>query len=232
MEKHVHDPSRNVDRAPRQEKRVGNGKVDREAKRDREMQQNVDQTIEDSFPASDPPSWNTGSSSVQDDEVGHRQDEEDERQQRAGEHTQDRSAAARVAERNRRRSKNAPGSERSQEPSSEREALERHQQGGSVGGHAPSEARGEVRIDDRGMSSQREQPGLAERTPEQRDTNAIGPGPRLEDLDRQVLAEQDKPHLQPEHTDERTDLPGRRAAPQGPHQAFPGESPASRQPRR
>lgn len=35
--------------------------------------------------------------------------------------------------------------------------------------------------------------------------------------------EQTRTHLAPEHTDERTDLPGRRNTAEGPHQAFPGE---------
>lgn len=211
MDKQVHDPSQNVDRAPSREKRQGNSKVDQEAKRDRHMQENVDSTIEDSFPASDPPSWNSGSSVVQDED-------EEQRGAQAAEHPQDRSSAARVAERNRNRSKNAPVGERSREAASRRQVTER------------SAAPGEVRIDDRGISSQREQPGLAERTPEQRGSNQ-GPGPRFENLDEQVLAEQDKPHLQPEHTDDRTDLPGRRDVTGGPHQAFPGSPPIEKQPR-
>lgn len=211
MDKQVHDPSQNVDRAPSREKRQGNSKVDQEAKRDRHMQENVDSTIEDSFPASDPPSWNSGSSVVQDED-------EEQRGAQAAEHPQDRSGAARVAERNRNRSKNAPVGERSREAASRRQVTER------------SAAPGEVRIDDRGISSQREQPGLAERTPEQRQASH-DPGPRLENLDEQVLAEQDKPHLKPEHTDDRTDLPGRRNVSEGPHQAFPGAAPIEKQPR-
>jgi hypothetical protein len=218
MEKQVHDPSRNVDRAPAQEKRQGNPKVDQDAKRDRHMQENVDATIEDSFPASDPPSWTAGAWTAQGDD-----DETDaEPASRPGahavEHPQERSGAARVAERNRNRSRNAPIGERNRDTSTRRQPTER------------SAAPGEVRIDDRGISSQREQPGLAERTPEQRN-NDIGPGPRFENLDEQVLAEQDKPHLQPEHTDDRTDLPGRRSVSEGPHQAFPGAPPIEKQPR-
>jgi hypothetical protein len=213
MDKQVHEPTRNVDRAPNQEQRVGNREVDREAKHDRQMQENVDQTIEDSFPASDPPSWTSGSSVVQDDEV------ERKRDAHAAERPQERSGAKRVAERNRSRSRNAPVGERSRDAaSSRRQATERN------------DTPGEVRIDDRGVSSQREQPGLAERTPEQRNASH-DPGQRLEDLDEQVLAEQDKPHLRPEHTDDRTDLPGRRNISEGPHQAFPGAPPVSKQPR-
>ncbi len=213
MDKQVHDPSRNVDRAPNREKRAGNRQVDREAKHDRAMQENVDQTNEDSFPASDPPSWTSGSSVVQDDEVGRQKDAQ------AAERPQGRSSAARVAERNRSR-RNAPVGERSRDAAAaRRQTTERN------------DTPGEVRIDDRGVSSQREQPGLAERTPEQRQTGGHGPGQRFEDLDKQVLAEQDKPHLQPEHTDDRTDLPGRRDSSQGPHQAFPGEPPVNKQPK-
>jgi hypothetical protein len=215
MDKQVHDPSRNVDRAPNQEQRVGNRELDREAKHDREMQENVDRTIEDSFPASDPPSWTSGSSVVQDDEA------ERQRCAQAAERPQERSSAARVAERNRRRSRNAPVGERSRDAAaSRRQATERNDGPG-----------GEVRIDDRGESSQRERPGLAERTPEQRRTSGHDPGQRFEDLDEQVLAEQDKPHLRPEHTDDRTDLPGRRDSTGGPHQAFPGAPPVIKQPR-
>jgi hypothetical protein len=213
MDKQVHDPSRNVDRAPNRAKRVGNREVDREAKHDRDMQENVDQTIEDSFPASDPPSWTSGSSVVQDDEIGRQRDAQ------AADRSQERSSATRVAERNRSRSRNAPVGERSPDAAaSRRQATERN------------DTPGEVRIDDRGVSSQREQPGLAERTPEQRN-GSHDPGQRFEDLDEQMLAEQDKPHLQIEHTDDRTDLPGRRSSSQGPHQAFPGESPVGKQPR-
>ena len=212
MDKQVHDPSRNVDRAPNREKRAGNRQVDREAKHDKDMQECVDQTIEDSFPASDPPSWTSGSCVVQDDEV------ERKREAQAADRSQERSGATRVAERNRSH-RNAPVGERSSDAAaSRRQASERN------------DTPGEVRIDDRGVSSQREQPGLAERTPEQRNASH-DPGQRFEDLDEQVLAEQDKPHLKPEHTDDRTDLPGRRSSSQGPHQAFPGESPASKQPR-
>lgn len=211
MDKQVHDPSQNVDRAPSREKRQGNSQVDQEAQRDRHMQENVDSTIEDSFPASDPPSWNSGSSVVQDED-------EEQRGAQAAEHPQARSGAARVAERNRNRSKNAPVGERSREAASRRQVTER------------SAAPGEVRIDDRGVSSQREQPGLAERTPEQRGASH-DPGPRLENLDEEVLAEQDKPHLKPEHTDDRTDLVGRRSVSEGPHQAFPGAAPIEKQPR-
>ena len=213
MDKQIHDPSRNVDRAPSREKRQGNSKVDQEAKRDRHMQENVDSTIEDSFPASDPPSWNSGSSVAQDEDEAERQ-----RSARAVEHPQDRSGAARVAERNRSRSKNAPVGERSAEAASRRQVTER------------SATPGEVRVDDRGVSSQREQPGLAERTPEQRNSSH-DPGPRFENLDAEVLAEQDKPHLKPEHTDDRTDLPGRRDVSGGPHQAVPGAPPIVKQPR-
>lgn len=213
MDKPVHEPTRNVDRPPAREQRQGNREVDREAKRDRHMQENVDSTIEDSFPASDPPSWTSGSSVVQDDEA------ERQRSAQAAVHPQDRSSAVRVAERNRNRSRNAPVGERSAEAASRRQATERNQEPG-----------GEVRIDDRGVSSQRERPGLAERTPEQR-SSSHDPGQRFEDLDEQVLAEQDKPHLRPEHTDDRTDLPGRRSVSEGPHQAFPGAPPVEKRPR-
>jgi hypothetical protein len=206
MDKQVHDPSQNVDRAPRKEKRQGNSEVEREAKRDRHMQENVDATVEDSFPASDPPSWTSGSSVVRDEN-------EQQRSAHAADHPQDRSGATRVAERNRHRSRKGPVGEGNRESAPRRQTPQRNQEGG-----------GEVRIDDRGMSSQRERPGLAERTPEER-RPSIDPGQRLENLDEQILAEQDKPHLKPEHTDDRTDLPGRRSVSEGPHQAFPGAPP-------
>jgi hypothetical protein len=68
MDKHVHDPTRNVDRSPRRREREGSRELASDVKRDKEVEALVDETIEESFPASDPPSWTVGSSVVVEEE--------------------------------------------------------------------------------------------------------------------------------------------------------------------
>jgi hypothetical protein len=68
MDKHVHDPTRNVDRPPSRDERVGSRALERDVQRDRKVERLVDQAIEESFPASDPPAWTVGASVVVEEE--------------------------------------------------------------------------------------------------------------------------------------------------------------------
>lgn len=68
MDKHVHDPTRNVDRPPRRDQRQGSRALERDVQHDKKVERLVDETIEDSFPASDPPAWTVGASVVVEEE--------------------------------------------------------------------------------------------------------------------------------------------------------------------
>jgi hypothetical protein len=68
MDKHVHDPTRNVDRPPRRDERLGSRALERDVQRDRKVERLVDEAIEESFPASDPPAWTVGASVVVEEE--------------------------------------------------------------------------------------------------------------------------------------------------------------------
>ncbi|ACY12815.1 hypothetical protein [Haliangium ochraceum] len=77
-----------------------------------------------------------------------------------------------------------------------------------------------------GDTPDKQQRPKAERTPEERKTSGHGPGKRFEELDERERQAQAEPHRRDAQCGPRTDMPGRRVVPQGPHEAFPGERPS------
>lgn len=222
----VHDPTRNVDRPPSREQRQGSRELERDVKRDRKMEQQVDEAGEESFPASDPPAWTSGSS------IAAREQKERAPGVSTVEKVDDSSVVGTAR---------APGVTTVEAgPASDVTDESR-----VAGAARPA---GEARTPERGKARQR--PNKSGRKPptddedtldmardkadrEQRATNATQSGaiPQNRDDDRNQRHEavrvdqtkQERTHLAPQRTDDRTDMPGRRAAPEGPHEVFPGE---------
>lgn len=177
----AHDPTRNVDRPPSREQRQGSRELERDVERDRKMEQQVDEAGEESFPASDPPAWTSGSSIAV----------REQKERAPGVSTVEKVDNSNVVGTSR-----APGvttvetGPASDVTDESRAAIEARPAG-------EARTRGKARL--RADQSGRKRPATD-------DDDTL-------DLARDKAAQ----------ADDRTDMPGRRAAPEGPHEVFPGE---------
>jgi hypothetical protein len=218
MHKQVHTPTGNVDRPPRRDERQGSRELDRDVKRDRKMEQQVDEAGEESFPASDPPGWTSGSS------VAVREHKE----RAPGVSTVETVEHANVTGQSQAAGEAQPGQAkaRGRDRGKAKQRPDKRADGPKPDGPKidDEDTLDMSRDKDRGAQASREQ-RIARGT----QSGAI-PQPRGEDRNERHEAvqvnerkEQERTHLAPERTDDRTDLPGRRSASEGPHEVFPGE---------
>jgi hypothetical protein len=196
MDKQVHTPTGNVDRPPRRDDRQGSRALERDVNRDRKMNELVDEAGEESFPASDPPGWTSGTS------VGAREHEE---------RAPGVSVVENVEPANVTGQSHAQAASRSDQPG---QARARGRDGGKSKQRAQQRADRPKTDDEDTLDMSRDKDRVGQANREQRSASA-----------QQVTErkQQARTHLAPERTDDRTDLPGRRSASEGPHEAFPGE---------